>query len=247
MSRYVRSDVASPPPDSQLLIKVFLTICFAVTVAHLTLRELGPAYSSRVDELYRFTTFTSLETLLWPLLLQLALIEQDIRLKSAIVSLLLLIAILTPFRTASLSIFVFGFVLPLIISLGNAYRAAWNSTSLKAAASKAALASIAAIGFLWGATLDTQTRVLSASPQYELSKADAANSADANTANQSSANTNSANPNSAGANTANQSSANTNSANPNSATPNSADANTATPRVQIPERNLSAIGYRSVD
>ena len=166
-SRRFDIDAVAAFPLSPLLTKIFLAFGFALIIVHLLERGLGPAYSSHMDELYHFSNFISLETLLWPFLIQLLLIEQDFRLRGAIISLLLLITILTPFRTAALTIFVFAFALPLVLSIGDAYRAAWRRNTLIPIASRAALVSIAACTFLLSGAVDTQTRALSAAPQFQ--------------------------------------------------------------------------------
>ena len=162
--RFIRSGVP-PLLVPPLVTKLFLAFCFALTVAHLTSRELGPAYSSRIDELSHFSTFTSIENLLWPLLIQLLLLEEDTRLRAAIVSVLMMILALTPYRAVTLAIYAFAFALPLAYALWDAHRLKWAKGAVLAVAGRAALVALIGGAIFLGGVVDSQTRAVTATPQ----------------------------------------------------------------------------------
>jgi hypothetical protein len=156
----VTEKIAVPQTVTMLL----LAFCFALLLAHLIARGLIPANPSRIDELHYFSTFVSIENLLWPLLIQLLLLEKDTRLRSGLISALMLIMVLTPYRAVVFAIFVFGFALPIGYLLCDGYREKWSRTSLAAIATRTVLATaIGVVLFLDGA-VDSQARALTASP-----------------------------------------------------------------------------------
>ncbi len=162
--RWLNMSLALPVLVPPLLTKLFLAFFCVLIFAHLVTRELAPAYSSRIGDLSHFSTFTSVENLLWPLLVQLLLLEKDWRLRSTISAVLMLILILTPYRAVSLAIFAFSFVLPLVYLLWAAYRAAWAKRALWAVANRAVLVALVGCAILSDGTVDSQTRAVTATP-----------------------------------------------------------------------------------
>jgi hypothetical protein len=156
---------SAPRPLSPAATELLLACCACALLAHVTLREIGPAYASRTDELLHFGHFISLENVFWPLLIQLLLIEQSLRLKTMITALLLVIASLSIFRTAVLTIFLFAFLLPAIFALVEAYRASWSRAALIPAFGRSAIMLLAALSLMASLATDSQSRVLSTNAQ----------------------------------------------------------------------------------
>jgi hypothetical protein len=150
----------SVPPLIMILLLIF---CFALILAHLISREMQPVYVSRTDQLRHFSNFISLENLLWPLLLQLFLLERDWSLRSTLAAALMLIVTLTIFRAANLSILIWGFVLPLAFSLWDAHRAGWTYIAFRDAGIRVLLVALIGSAFVWDGLADTQSRAAQAS------------------------------------------------------------------------------------
>jgi hypothetical protein len=155
---------AGAPVVLALATELLLTACFLLIAVHLTLHELGPAYASRIDQLAHLSAFISIEDLLWPLLIQLFLIERNLRMRVAILASLMLILALTPYRAVAFAIFTFAFLLPLFSALCDISRAK-STYSLFDIVSKIAVVSVVGCALLLQGIADSGNRVITAKPQ----------------------------------------------------------------------------------
>jgi hypothetical protein len=113
------------------------------------MQHLGPAQASRLDEIVRYAATTSLENLLWPLLLQLFVTQVGSRERLATLAVLMTIMAQTPYRMVLLTIIVFGFVLPLLADLWTAFAARWPRERVARCAIHAGLAALVSACALW--------------------------------------------------------------------------------------------------
>jgi hypothetical protein len=136
----------------------------ALIVLHLAALHYAPAYSGRTTEIDQFSVYISLENLLWPLLVQLLLLERDRRLRAVIQAMLLSIVLLSPYRSVALAVIIFAFVLPLVNS---AVFAAAGTTQARGSArrgwSVAAAVLVAGAVIIHG-SIDSEQRALTATP-----------------------------------------------------------------------------------
>jgi hypothetical protein len=157
--------LSAPPYLVPSLPKIlFLLFCFALVLVHLISRELGPAYASRIEELKHFSNLVSIENVLWPLLIQLLLLERDRCLYSAVVALLMLILTLTIFRTTALTVFAFGFAVPLGCLLWYAHRLPQAGDTTWVVAKRSALVGLVAVALFSDGWRDTQSRTIGSNP-----------------------------------------------------------------------------------
>lgn len=133
-------------------------------LAHLVGRHFGQLHASRIEEISSYSTFISLENLLWPLLLQIGVIETDMRRRLGVIGLLVCIMALTPYRTALLTILLFGFAVPMAETLWAARREGWPRARLRMAAALGGLALLLSAGALWSVYVD---RIMADSPTLQ--------------------------------------------------------------------------------
>jgi hypothetical protein len=157
--RHRRDPVAieTVPPALTML---FLVFCFGIIFLHLVGRELAPAYANRIEELDNFSKYISLEDLLWPLLIQLLLLEKQWWLRSAILGASLLIVSVTPYRSVDLAIFVFGIAIPLAFLLLDIFRVGWSRQAFQVASVNLALVALMGGAIAWHGWTDTRARAI---------------------------------------------------------------------------------------
>ena len=155
------------------LVELLLTLAFGVLLLHVFMLTWGPAFASRLDENEHYSIFVSAENLLWPLLLQAYLMEKTYHLKTALLSSLLFVMLLSPYRSALLAIFVFGFVVPLLDELFVSSKL--TTDRLSHCGKQATLAAIVAIISVWAGYLNTATRAPSMLVQKEAQEAEQRN------------------------------------------------------------------------
>ena len=92
--------------------------CLLATVlllgTHIAVEAFGANELTRIREIGQFSSFISLENLLWPLLLQLMNSSRTVKLRLMYFALLLPIVSLSPYRGVLLSVLTFGLGLPII-------------------------------------------------------------------------------------------------------------------------------------
>lgn len=146
-----------------LLANLAVVAGIALIASHLAAIHNAPAYASRTAEIDRFSIYISAENLLWPLLVQLLLLERSPRLRAAIRAVLLAVVLLSPYRSVALAVIVFAFVLPVVTAFANPRtEAAGAWAPMRRAPDLAALVLVTAVVFVHG-SIDSEQRALSAS------------------------------------------------------------------------------------
>jgi hypothetical protein len=132
-----------------------------VAAAHYMTQQYGPVYASRIDEIFHYSSFISIANLLWPLLLQLFVTERENRVRIGILTALVAIMALTPFRAVYLAILIFGFAIPILGEFRRDLRLRGLGGAIPRSAAPAALAAVILICAVWSGYVDSAGRDLS--------------------------------------------------------------------------------------
>jgi hypothetical protein len=106
-------------------VLVILTAAMLIAAAHLIAQYFGPAEISRIGVLRRYSTLISIENLLWPLLVQILVLQRNAVGRLQVLAALLPIIALSPYRGPWVAVMVFGFLIGLAAVLWRAARAGW--------------------------------------------------------------------------------------------------------------------------
>jgi hypothetical protein len=162
--------IAELPPS---LVRLVLMVAFALLGAHLVALVAGPAFASRSDESEHYAILISVENLLWPFLLQLYVSQSNQQLRACLLSALLVVMALTPYRAVLLAVVVFGFAIPFVRALWSAARNVRSRVAIECCAGQGAILLVVAGFAVWGGYVGTLTRFpsLYVAEQAETAKA----------------------------------------------------------------------------
>jgi hypothetical protein len=156
-----RWEAKSHTPIHPIVTKSIVAVTMGLVAAHYVTQLYSPAYSSRMDEVVRYLHFVAIENLLWPLLLQLFVTESEGRIRIGILTALVAIMALTPYRSVYLAIPIFGFATPILGDMARDIRLRGLSVAISRSAKPAALAALVAVCAIWSGYVDGAGRDLS--------------------------------------------------------------------------------------
>src|SRR5579872_3052158 len=96
------------------VVRFLLAVSAAVVSAHLGAQYFGPADLTPFRLLQRYSGYISIENLLWPVLVQVLVLQRDMSSRLQVLAILLPITAVTPHRAVVVAIFIFGFALLLV-------------------------------------------------------------------------------------------------------------------------------------
>lgn len=158
--RHAPLSITLPPAA----VSMVMAASALVITAHLLARHFGQEHASRIADISDYSTFISLENLLWPLLVQMSVLETRVRERLGLIGLLTAIMSLTPYRTALVTIMLFAFAIPIIEDLWRGVRTDWSKQRLGRLALLGGLAVLLSAGTLWSVYID---RIASENPLLE--------------------------------------------------------------------------------
>lgn len=131
------------------ITRIVLLGAMLLVLAHLLMRELRTAQIARTDEIATYAAYISLESLAWPLLVQMLAVERNDGVRVQILAVLVALMALSPFRSELLSILAFGLAAPLLADIWRRRGDRWPRAELTRIAAWGGLAVALAACVVW--------------------------------------------------------------------------------------------------
>jgi hypothetical protein len=140
--------------------KFVLAAVMAILIFHLVAQHYGPAETSRLDEIIHYSPLISIENLLWPLLLQMFVMNVEERVRIRILGVLIVILAVTPYRSVFVAVLIFGFIVPIAMEVWVGFKSRWPRQLVYRILTQSALASVITVCAAWGSYVDSVGRDL---------------------------------------------------------------------------------------